>query len=348
MTAYSLDALKWRTMTAAINKIKTPQNFLKRLLFGSTEELTTEDIELSYLTGGRDMAPLVKKNGEALMVEGLGETFATVQTPNIRIKRPMTPSDILFTRRAGTVVFPTSGGQRSAINAYIARELKRLRDLVAYAEEWMVSQAIRGSIEYQVSPEENFQITYPRSSSHSFSVDTDWDDSSSNPEEDILKAKRLIADDVGLSPTHMILGETAAKVFMSNTRVTNLLDTRNYEAGGLTINNQFNEQGAIYLGRFAGLQVWEYSRSINKGGTSTDLVRDKYAEIVCASPAAENVLYYGAIPDVRVLKGGLLKAKLFAKSWDQEDPPVRMALVHSRPLPVPRLPDSTVSMQVDS
>lgn len=348
MSAYSLDALKWRSMTAAINKIKAPQSFLKRLLFGNEETLSTEDIELSYLTGARDMAPFVRKNGEALMVEGLGETFATVQTPNIRIKRPMKPSDLLFTRRAGTTVFPTPGGQRAAINSYIARELKRLRDLVANAEEWMVSQAIRGEIDYEVDPEENFTITYPRTSTHSFSVGTDWDDSDSNPEKDVLKAKRLISDDVGLSPTHMILGQTAAEAFMANSRVSTLLDTRNYEAGGLTINSQFNEQGAIYLGRFAGLQVWEYSRSVNKDGTATELVRDKYAEIVCAVPAAENVMYYGAIPDLPVLKGRLLQAKLFAKSWDQEDPAVRYALVHSRPLPVPRLPDSTVSMQVDS
>jgi len=343
----SIDELKWQTMTAAINKIKGPQRFLRDLLFGRKETLDTETIEMSYLTGARDAAPFVKKNGEALLVEGLGEEFAVVEAPNIRIKRPFTPSSLLYNRQPGTVIFASSGSKRRAIQQKIARELQRLKDLITNREEWMISQAIRGSISYSVRDEDNWQITYPRSASHTTTAEVDWDeDSTAKPEVDFLAAKRLIADDVGLAPTHVILGEDAAKYFLQIDQVKDLLDNRRIEAGRVTYTSNFSEQGALYLGQFCGIEVWEYSRSVNSNGTATDLVRDAYAEFVTASPAAENVIYYGAIPDMDALQGRTIQTQIFSKSWVEKDPSVMYALAHSRPLPVPRLPDSTVSMNI--
>jgi hypothetical protein len=59
-------------------------------------------------------------------------------------------------------------------------------------------------------------------------------------------------------------------------------------------------------------------------------------------------MYYGAIPDLKALQGRLFRGKRFSKSWEQEDPSVMWQLLHSRPLPVTRRPDSMVSMKVVS
>jgi hypothetical protein len=345
--AYSIDELKWQSLTAAINKIKAPQNFLKRLLFGREVTLSTETIEMSYLTGARDAAPFVRKNGEALMVEGLGETFATVEAPNIRIKRPMTPSDLLFRRRPGTVIFVDTGSQMSAIQAHIGRDLKRLRDLIANSEEWMSAMAIRGTVTYSVNDQENFTITFPKPSAHTFTASPLWS-TTSNPEEDVLTAARLIADDTGLTPTHAICGLNAAKYFRKNARVETILDNRRIMSGEKVYTGAVNEQGAIFMGTWCGLEWWEYSRSVNLDGTSTKLVRDDYVEIVTATPAADNVTYYGAIPDMDALQGRMIQSKIFSKSWIEKDPSVMWALAHSRPLTVPRLPGSMVSIKVSS
>jgi len=343
--AYSIDELKWQAMTATINKIKKPQRFLKELLFGQEITLSTETIELSYLTGARDAAPFVRKNGEALMVEGLGETFATIEAPNIRIKRPLTPSDLLFRRRPGTVIFANSGSQMSAIQAHIGRDLQRLNDLIANSKEWMASQAITGTISYSVNDQENFEITYPKPVAHTATVSPLWS-ATSNPEEDFLSAKRLIADEVGLSPTHAIFGRTAAAEFVKNARVTTLLDNRRIEVGQVVYTSQFSDQGVIYLGIFSGIPCFEYSRAINLDGSSVTLIDDDYVHFVCATPAAENVTYYGAIADMDALEGRRIQSKVFSKSWIQKDPSVMWALAHSRPLIVPRLPGSIVSYKV--
>ena len=47
-------------------------------------------------------------------------------------------------------------------------------------------------------------------------------------------------------------------------------------------------------------------------------------------------------------EAGLWVAQRFSKSWVTKDPSQRLALLHSRPLPVPRRPGAMVSMKVVS
>jgi hypothetical protein len=344
--AYSIPELKWMTMTALINEIKKPQSFLTRLLFGprTVELLDTETIEIDSLTGGGTAAPFIKKNGEALMVEGLGETFSTIEAPNIRIKRPFKPSDLLFNRQAGTVIFPGQSPM-SAIQAKLSRELGQMKDDIQNSLEWMVALAMRGVITYSVEDEEYFTLTFDKPAGNTFTESPLWS-TTSYPEETFRTVKRLINSAVGLVPTDCIMSQTAASAFMKNARVLTLLDNRRAKAGSVDYTRDYSEQGAIYLGNFCGIDCWEYARTISLNGTDTALVRAGYAEFVCATPAADNKLYYAAIPDMKALQGRKVKQKIFSKSWMEEDPSVYWALAHSRPLPVPRRPGSYVSVAV--
>lgn len=345
--AYSLDELKWQSLTALVNEIKTPQSFLKNLLFGREQTLSTETAEIGYYTGGREAAPMVRVNGEAVMVEGVGKKFATVTLPNIRIKRPMTPSELFFGRQPGTVIFPSRGEQLSAIQKAIARDAQHLMDMIENREEWMAAMALRGTITYSVTDEEVFTVTFPRQSSHSVTASPLWDNSG-KPSLDFLAAKRLINKDTGLVVTDVFLGSDASVAFLQNSEVQNLLDTRNLQAGELQITNQFTEQGALYLGRFSGVRVWEYSRQVLVSGSAVDLIRPKYAEFVHVGPSNRFETLYGAIPDFEALQGRKFVGKRFSKSWMEKDPSVRQLLIHTRPLCVPVLPDATVSMVVAS
>ena len=343
--AYSIDPLKWTTLTLLINEIKGPQNFLKNLLFGDFQTLSTETAELSILTGGIVAAPYVKKNGEALMVGGLGQSFATVTMPNIRIKQPFTPSELLFTRRAGTPIFIDAGAQLSALTRHIARDLKYMKDQVENTEEVQASQALRGSVSYSVADEEHYTVDFQRAAANAYTVSPLWS-TTSNPEADIHTVKRLTSDGVGLSPTHMLLGRNAADAFLKNARVSTLLDNRRILAGGVAFTSQFNPQGAIFLGDFCGVQVWEYGRQISVNGTATSMIRSDYAELVCVSPDAQWGRLYGAIPDMDALQERKFQGQIFAKSWITKDPSAMIALIHSRPLCVPRRPDASVSIKV--
>lgn len=344
----SKDVLTWQSLTAMINEIKSPGSFLKNLLFSqNVETLSTETIELSYLSGDREIAPFVRKNGEAIMVAGYGETYATVEAPNIRIKRPLTPHPTLFDRKPGTVIFPRGNEQISAVQAHIARDGQKLADHITNTEEWMAAMAIRGTISYEVEDGEVFTITYPKPAGNTFTVSPLWT-TTSFPEADFQTAGELISDEVGLVPTDAIFGRTAADAFIKNARVSSLLDNRRTDFGFMELQNQFRDDGALYMGFYGGVRCWRYGRSINVSGSAVRLIRDNYVEFVCATPAAQNVAYYGAIPDWDAFEDGKFQGQRFSKSWKQEDPSVRQLLAHSRPLFVPRRPGSMVSMIVRS
>lgn len=350
----TITELTWSALTKTVNEIKSPNQFLKKLLFGTHQSLSTETIEISVLKKGREIAPFVLKNGAALMVGGHTATFQTVEAPNIRIKRPFTPSELLYTRRPGTVIFPTTEEQAAAIREHVSRDMIVMADLITNAEEWLVAMAVRGVVSYAVADQENFTITFPKPAGNTVTLTGSdlWDDADPNepnPEEDFHTAKKLISDEVGLGLTHAVMGEEAALYFRRLIKAQPTLDKLYVDAGRVTLNEQFTMDGAIFLGMFCGVACWEYSRSASLNGVDTPMIRSKYVEFVCANPAAENTLYYGSIPDMAAMANGRpFVGERFSKSWEEDDPSGLMALVHSRPLAVPRRPGSMVSMKVVS
>jgi hypothetical protein len=346
--ADSTEVLTWQYLTALINEILPPASFLVQTLYGRTETLHTESFELSFLTGGRQTAPFVKVDGEAILVKGRDKQFVTVTGPNIRLKMPFTPSALLFDRQPGTIIFPGQAEALAAIEQHIARDVQVMADMIGNVEEWMAAMALQGSISYSVDDGAAWQITYPKPTANTFTPSTEWGAAGATPASDFLLAKRKMNTAVRLAPSLCIMGEEASVGFMNDAQVQALLDTNNYQAGNVTIEEQYNEQGVIRLGRFSGINCVEYSTTVEVDGVETDLIRPKYAEFVNTTPAAQNVLYYFAIPDIQAFRGRLYVGKRFSKSWEIPDPSAIIYLTHTRPLPVPRRPGSIVSCKAQA
>lgn len=348
----AISQLHWRSLTRAINETKSPNSFLKRLLFGQHETKETDKIDLSVINRGRMIAPFVMKDAEALVVGGSNATFQTIEPPNIRIKRPFRPSELLEGRQPGTVIYPTADELSNAIRDFVAEETSYLADDITNSEELLCAQITdTGVITYQVGePKAVFQITAPRPAGNNTAAITLWDDADASlptPELDFLAAKRLISDAVGLGVTDVILGEKAASNFLRIAKAQNLLDKLHVEAGNVTFSSQFAQDGSIFHGTFCGVRVWEYGRTVSVEGVATRLIRTNYAIFVANVPGAEFRLYYGAIQDNKVLgRGSMFKSERFSKSWQQDDPAVDWVLATSRPLPWLRRPGAIVAMEV--
>jgi hypothetical protein len=355
----TINELKWATLTATVNEMKSPNRFLQRIMFpGEGVTLPTEDIEIGRLTKGREIAPFVRKNGEGIMVTGHTEGFETVTAPNIRIKRPFTPSELLYGRRPGTVIFsPGAGMQMNAIRQHIARDMQVMADYITNAEEWLASMALLGVITYELADHDVFSIDFQRAAGNTITLtgnDT-WDtavgSSTASPLADIHGVKRILQDH-GVQPTDCILGTEAADALLMMIEAGYIkmlgLEGLNVNAGEATFVSQFNEDGVIYLGKLGGVRFWEYGRTATHpdGSTTVNMVRPKFAEFISRSASSQRVMYYGAIPDMKLFSGRLFQTKRFSKSWEEEDPSARMVLTHTRPMPVLRRPDTTVSMQV--
>lgn len=349
------EVLGWASMTAMVNEVKPPHKFVRELLFSAEDVRPTEVLEVGILVGDRVVAPFVRRGAEAVEVTPFTEEIRNIRFPNIRIKRHLESGELIFNRRVGHVIFADESEVVDAAQEHVARNSLRLVQMVEEAEEYLCAQALRGTISYEVDGEEAFSVTFPRDNDHSVTLMSFWDGMTPQVLNDFRTAKKLINEATGLNATHVILGEEATDAFLADSGVREILDNRRIEAGQLVLDQRFEQSGAEKLGRFGGLDVWSYTRATNVpaeqglGSTSSfDLIRSKYAEFVTADPQAENVMYYGAIDDLDALEGRLIASKRFSKSWKQPDPSVMWQLLNSRPLPVMRRPNSTVSMKVIS
>lgn len=346
----SADVLSYSTLTPAVNEMKSPNSFIKNYVFGRNVLVPALNIELSFLRRGRKIAPFVERNGAGIMTEGRDESFAIVRPPHIRVKRPMTPSELLNKRRPGSVIFAGADGIGQAMREYMASELEMLMDDVTNSEEYLAALALRGSISYTSQDEAAFTVSFPRSAANDIVLTgTDvWDNAASNPAADMLSAAQIINDAVSLNVTDVILGADAADAFLENAKVQAKLDPLRLRTGTVDLTQQFQESGAMFLGEFVhGIRIWRYARQVEVNGVSVDLIRPKFAEFIARTPAAQFVTYYGAIEDMKAIGAGkVLQSQRFSKSWEEEDPSARMILVESNPLPCMRRPDASLSMQV--
>lgn len=346
------DYLGWASLTAAIDERKAPLNFLKNRYFAREEPKETKSIELSFFRRGRKIAPFVKRGSAGLLVDGHEEDFAIVRPPHIRIKRPMTPSELLDKRRPGSVIFPGKAGIEAAMKEHIARDQANMLADLMNTEEYLAALALRGGVSYTSEDEESFEVTFPRSASHDFALSGGdlWSaPTTANPIELFQLVSDRTADAVSMNVTDCIMSPQAADAFLKIEKFEKLLDIRRFNTGTLDFTQQQNVQnGAQYMGTTThGIQIWRYGKTLNVQGETVQLIRPGYVEFVANGPANEFVTYYGAIEDMKAIGNGrVLVAKRFSKSWEEEDPSARMLLMESNPLCVPRRPDATVSVDV--
>lgn len=349
-----INELKTQTLTRVVESVTSPNNFLTRLLYGREQTLETETVRIDTRTRGRLAAPFVRKHGEALMVPGRTAGGYDVTAPNIRIKRPFTPSESMFNRQVGQGIFAQNGQLASYVQQTISDDLADMVAMIDESKEWMVSRTLQGTIAYEVADQEVFTITYPRDSNHNVTLSHFWDNiypDIPSPLTDIYQIKKLIADAGEPNLTDAILGEEATTAFLRlvEQKLIPTLD-RNYavNAGSATLVSQFQANGALYLGTLGGINFWGYTRTTQFVDTTVQipLIRSKYAEFVSTASSTDRVMYYGAIPDMKALRGGKYRGRMFAKAWEIDDPSSYVGLVHSRPLPVPRRPNASVSVQI--
>lgn len=355
MATAPITALTHIFLTQLLLDIKAPNQFLRDMLFRNRQTFPTETLQMDSISRGREIAPFVARDAEAIIMGGAGGTAQTVTAPNIRIKKAFTPSPLLFGREPGGPVFIPGGGGQSLVERaenYIAREVQALKDTITNAEEWMVAQSLQGQITYSVVGGDTWRITYPRASANNVTLTDFYDDTvpaNLNLDMDVHTVKSLMSED-GFSPTDAICGTTAAlwiRKLITGGHVKTF-DILRISGNSIDLGAQYQASGAIYIGTISGVRFWEYSRKATLNGVLVDMIRPKYIEFVDNNQNADRVMMFAAIPDFDLMQGGTVETEIFSKSWTIPDPSSRQVLAHSRPLPWHRRPNSTLSMKVIS
>lgn len=343
--------LSFYQLSPMVDMSKSPARFLRSLLFGAGKTMSTENLEVPVIVGGRTVAPMVSPcSSDAQWVKRRLRESKLINFPRMALRYALNACKVQTTRLPdfGNDIYQEGDAQiLSNYEIEVAEHQREVRDQMANRLELMVSQLIQGEMSYTDDEGDSWVYTSPRPSGTEFSAADGWDESDGKPEDDLLEAKRLISEEVGLQPTHMILGSTAMSAFIHNASAQKLWgisgSVRDIRAGNLDLTGDFSETGAIYLGQFAGLQVWGYPRQVTVDGAPVDLIRPTYAEILTVSGSAMNNLYFGPIHN---FKAGKLQWREFSHSWQTPDGQSVCFHTESRPMPVFHKPGSHVSIEV--
>lgn len=339
------------SLTRAIRNVKSPNMFWQRAAFSRSNTNDTETIELSHIVGGREIAPAVRRDGSAVVVGGRSTKFATVTTPNIRIKQPFTPSPLLYDRQPGQPIM--GANVREGAMRAIMEDLQHMNDMITNAKEWYCSQALVGVINVQIDDGENFTITYPRPAGNTVVPSNFWTDTTNaTPLADIENIKRLASESFGGNVTDAVAGTDADDALiglLEGGHITAINRDSGIEAGNASLAEQYTADGVIYRGRIGGIRFWSYPRTATLyDGSSVTMVRPKYIEFMNFNNGAggsDRKIEHGVITDMKALKNNKLQSEIFVKSWEEEDPSTSWYLATSRPLPVTRKADATFSFQ---
>lgn len=339
-----IDVKEYVTLTETINRLKSPNRFGMKLLFGDHQTLASETVELSSVQANRETAPFVLKNADPILVTGATETVATITGPNISIARPFTPTELLFKRHPGGAVYVNSQDDIvDAVEKYKARELSIVADLISNTEEVLVWQIMAGQIAYAVNDGSVFQLTVPRDASLVIDPGAGnyFESAGVDPLTIVHGVKRAMDTLDGFVPTDAILGSAAASAFLANAEVKKTITYFNNQGiGRVTYEENYREDGVMYLGRYLGIDWWEYSRKVLIAGVSTDLISPKYGHFVAKTAGADRKMYYAAISDLDAYEGRNMVTERFTKSWIQKMPSAYMTMTISRPFPWLRQPNA--------
>lgn len=359
MAADPILALEARELTRLVNRTERPRRALTEMLFPeSTHDiLTTETVQVDELVGTDEMAPFIKKDGEAIAIgQDSGRSY-TVDTPMIAVKRPLTASDALFERMAGqTNVFVQSGTDvaAEAVLRKIAQDIAKMERVVNKREEWLIAQLLTGSISYENEDTgAAFELDTRKPTANEFVAPGGlWTTASPTPLADIKAVQRVLNDAERGGATDAIGDITAADALDALLEADKLkLDkNRNLEVGEATLVAKYEANGMRYIGKIGGVRFWEYNAKYKADGTGTmtSFIRAGYFEFVplTAEAEANRTMFYGRIPDIKAIKEGLSVTRRFSKTIVEEEPSSITSILKSRPLPWFYLSDEYVSMKV--
>lgn len=332
-----------RTLLAALIEMKAPAAFLLNTFFRTTPSSVslTEYVDIDIEKHLRKLAPFVHPLAPGTVENREGYTTNTFKPPYVKPKRPISAADLLKRMAGENPYLQRSMMERAA--ALTMKDLMEMDQELTRREEWMAAQQLTtGSVVVSgegVSATIDMQWSATHLLANTALTANGWDQSGANPIADQRLAARLIVQDSGLTPTHIIYGSDAWDLYINDDTVQAFLDKRHINPGD--VRPELPMPGAMLQGRWLGVEHWTYEEwYLDENGTEQPMIPADY--VIVGSNMARAERHYGAILDPKAPPG----VRAFPKSWEEEDPPVRYVMLQAAPLPVAHQVDGFVRMDV--
>lgn len=284
MSTFNIDAYDRRTLTRAINKIATPNQFVLQLLFGSMIPVGTDVVDIEVYSDSETIAQFVQPNSSEPHIIGKGKKIVqTVKLPRTNEKKVFTADEMKTINSIGNIY---GGDNKAEQNAYLLRELTELKSRVLRLREWMACSALTtGKIEVA---QDNiaFSLDYGYVSTKqliTLAGDNLWSSANSKPVKTLRTWSRSIAKASRATAKYVLLGQTAAEAFVSNVDVMKGLNNLNYRVGTVDLTKPM-DGGVSFIGSLYGFEFYEYNNSyVDSSGTEHKFIADDRAVMIAPS-----------------------------------------------------------------
>jgi hypothetical protein len=336
------------SLAESVNKIIRPKSFLRDMFFKRRMSHPTTTVQVDILTGGQKKAPFVKRGNPATVVGKTGQQTHIVEPPNIRLKKYLTATDLLFTRGAGMPIHVVGGSKDPIATARMERiglEQQEMLNTITRTEEYMASQALQGS--FTITQDDlQFSIDFlmPAGNKPTLAGGNKWDaPDTATPLKNIRTWKNVAKKASGKIPTIAVMTTDVWNLFIACKEVKEYLDNRRIDLGKIETNKDILESGAELKAQIENVTYYTYDEYYDDGaGNLVSMVATD--KVLLLSPNADTRLHYGAIEDLDA--GVNFVGQLFSKDWIEKDPSLYWLLVETHPLPAVHEPEAFISAKV--
>lgn len=259
--ATNIDIFEWRSLTESINKIVPPSSFLLDTIFKTKESHFADKVDIEIISGKQKLAHFVNKGEAAKNVAKNVRQIKTVTLPRIFEKKVFTADELANFKSAGNVYVGSAADIIMQSEMYKAQELAELKDRVTRRLEHMAATILTTGA-YTVSQDNiDWTLSFDFHATEQLITLTGnnvWGGTTSNIAKNLREWKKAIFKRTGANATTLVLGTTAAEKFVSDTAIQALLDNWNTVSGKMDLTQPI-ANGANFLGRVFGLDVFEYS-----------------------------------------------------------------------------------------
>jgi hypothetical protein len=340
-----------RSLTAAVNKIKTPNTQIFDIFNIQKEPHTSDTIDWEIISEETRVAQFVSR--EATEPKTIKRPTREVKT----IRIPRTWESMIFTAQKlkdystlGNVYGSTQQEIDAAINDRVLADLDALKNRAVRRQIQMFTETLNtGKItinqdDYQATIESGMITDTLANGGHlvDLSGSVDWASTTAGIDQQIYQIKQAFGKR-GKSARICILGASAAASFIANEKVRKVLDNNNIQAGRLNLNIS-QESPLIPIGNFFGIQFYEYSELYkNDAGVITPMIEDKRA--IFADNSSEFKLHTAPINRIEGEKLVSIQADFYLDATEKKKQALTWDL-EQKALPQVKDPDAIISAKV--
>lgn len=326
--------LTLRALFLVVENMPKPRTFLYDTFFGNRETTDKEEIQIEFKNGHRYMAPFVNRyiNGQEMPKDRF--TGKAYKPHKIAPKKTFTADQFAFERFAGENPFnplsPEDKKRKLVLETLTEQteQIKRRWESMTVDVLYNLTLTVEGD---GITDKVEFYDNSP--TEHHTNVATTWDQSNSDPIEDIKGALRSITEAGGTRPNAIILDPKASDLFQNNAKVIEKMNLRNYYVGQVKPETE-NVNGVIYIGTLTslGLDIYEYQEFYDYEDNGVIKTKKLIPDYTALLAPRENIVKFAA---ESTIKDGLIRGELIPRKFENEENDTISIRTISKPVLIP-------------